>query len=150
MKRLILVAAILAISPAAGQDRQPARDLPNPSLTPGAIASSMPVCGSTRELRHWSRARDNAILREYGLPAGPHPDFEVDHLVPLALGGSDDDANLWAEPRASIEPDWNAERKDKLEWKLRDLACAGQLDVPEIQREIAADWIRLYQHVFRK
>ena len=52
--------------------------------------------------------------------------------------------------RASIEPDWNAERKDKLEWKLRDLACAGQLDVPEIQREIAADWIRLYQHVFRK
>ncbi|MGB6325833.1 MAG: hypothetical protein WBG11_08675 [Methylocella sp.] len=100
-------------------------------LTPGATrtTSVADVCGdrSTRQFRHWSRARDNRILAEYGLPAGPHPDFEVDHLIPLDLGGADDDRNLWPEPRRSIEPEWiepewNAERKDRLEWKLADLS----------------------------
>jgi hypothetical protein len=39
-------------------------------------------------LRHWSRARDDRIMAEYGLPTGPHSDYEVDHLIPLGLGGA--------------------------------------------------------------
>jgi hypothetical protein len=31
---------------------------------------------------------------EYGLPPGPHPDYEVDHLIPLWIGGADEDRNL--------------------------------------------------------
>jgi hypothetical protein len=34
----------------------------------------------------------------YGLPAGTHPDYEIDHLIPLGLGGSDDSSNLWPQP----------------------------------------------------
>ena len=85
-----------------------ARHPAQPPLTPGAVRTADPgdVCGdrSTRQYRHWSRARDDRILAEYGLPAGPHPDFEIDHLISLDLGGADDDANLWPEPRRSIEP----------------------------------------------
>jgi hypothetical protein len=83
-------------------------------------------------------------MSEYGLPPGPHPDYEVDHLIALELGGSDDKSNLWPEPRRSIEPTWSAERKDELENKLHELICSGQISVVEAQREIAEDWPAAY------
>jgi hypothetical protein len=27
--------------------------------------------------------RDDRVMAEYGLPVGPHPDHEIDHLIPL-------------------------------------------------------------------
>ena len=109
------------------------------------------ICShGTRELRHWDRRRDDRIMVEYGLPPGPHPNFEMDHLVPLGIGGADDERNLWPEPRRSVEPVWNAERKDRLEWKLRDLICSGQLDVREAQRAVAEDWTEAYGRFFRE
>ena len=32
----------------------------------------------------------DAILTSYGLPAGTRPDFELDRLIAICLGGSDD------------------------------------------------------------
>ena len=83
-------------------------------------------------------------MAEYGLPPGPHPDYEIDHLIPLGIGGADEDANLWPEPRRSIEPTWNAEAKDRLEARLRELVCDGSLDVREAQRAIADDRTEAY------
>lgn len=126
--------------------------LPDPALTPGAVRTTDKgaVCGDrhTSQYRHWSRARDDRILAEYGLPAGPRPDFEVDHLIPLDLGGSDEDSNLWPQPRRSIEPEWNAERKDRLEWKLSDMVCNGQLDLVVAQDAIRTDWTGAYRKYF--
>jgi hypothetical protein len=116
--------------------------VPDPTITPGAVRTPEvgEICShGTRELRSWSRDRDDFILREY-LPPGPHPDYEVDHLIPLGIGGADDDRNLWPEPRRSIESIWSAERKGRLEWKVRKLVCSGALDVREAQRAIADDW----------
>jgi hypothetical protein len=127
--------------------------LPDPTLTPGAVRTTDvgEICSTgTRELRHWSRERDDRILAEYGLEPGPHPNYEIDHLVPLAIGGADSDANLWPEPRRPLEPTLNAEAKDRLEWKLRDLICAGELDVAEAQRAIADDWTAAYARFFRQ
>jgi hypothetical protein len=127
--------------------------VPDPTLTPGAVRTTdvALICSAgTRELRHWSRERDDFILREYGLPAGPHPQYEIDHLVPLGLGGSDEDANLWPEPRRPLEPTWNAEAKDRLEWRLRDVVCGGQLDVREAQKAIAEDWTEAYRQIFHQ
>ena len=126
----------------------PAAIVPDPTLTPGAARTTeaSEICAhGTRELRHWSRERDDRIMAEYGLPAGPHPDYEVDHLIPLGIGGADDDRNLWPEPRRSIEPYWNAERKDDLEWRLRELVCSGALPVTQAQRAIAEDWTEAYR-----
>jgi hypothetical protein len=53
-----------------------------------------------------------ASLAAYG-DAGPLHDYEYDHLVPLELGGADNDPrNLWPEPGASPNP------KDALEHEL--------------------------------
>jgi hypothetical protein len=144
--RLAVLAAVLAFPFTCGA--QGIAVVPDPTLTPGAIRTTAitDICShGTRGLRHWSRERDDRILAEYGLPPGPHPDIEVDHLVPLCLGGADADANLWPEPRQSIEPEWNAERKDELEHRLCELACAGALDVGEAQKEIAEDWTESYR-----
>jgi hypothetical protein len=35
-------------------------------------------------------------------------------------------------------------QKDRVEWRLRELVCAGQLDVREAQRAIADDWTEVY------
>lgn len=126
--------------------------VPDPTLTPGVARTVdvVAICSSgTRELRHWDRARDDRIMTEYGLPPGPHPDFEIDHLIPLGIGGADSDANLWPEPRRSIEPEWNAEAKDRLEWRLRDLVCSGALDVAMAQRAIADDWTEAFARFIR-
>lgn len=89
-------------------------------------------------------ARRDEILRRYGLPPGTHPDYEIDHLIPLCLGGSDDPSNLWPQPRRSIEKTWNAEAKDRLERLMCNLVCAGQIDIATAQQAFATDWIAAY------
>jgi hypothetical protein len=129
--------------------------IPDPLLTPGAVRTIDigEICSAgTTGLRHWSRDRDDRILREYGLPAGPHLQLEIDHLIPLGIGGSDDDRNLWSEPRRSLtlsfsngDERWSAERKAALEWRLRDLECSRQIDVREAQQAIREDWTRAFR-----
>jgi hypothetical protein len=87
-------------------------------------------------------------MAEYGLPPGPHAFYEIDHLVPLCLGGADSNANLWPEPRGSIEPEFNAEAKDRLEARVCEMVCGGDLDVREAQQAIAGDWTAAYQRWF--
>ena len=80
------------------------------------------ACGHAKESRGWvNAAKRDEILRRYGLPPGIHPDYEIDHLVPLCLGGSDDPSNLWPQPRRSIEMTWNTEAKDRLERLMCDM-----------------------------
>jgi hypothetical protein len=113
-------------------------------LTPGAVRTTdiADICShATSGLRHWSRERDDRIMSEYGLLLGPYPDWEIDHLIPLCLGGADDDKNLWPEPRRSIEKEWPAELKDDLEHRLCEMVCAGELDVKAAQAEIEGDWV---------
>jgi hypothetical protein len=145
---LMMIVGALTFSPHAAFTSARAV-LPNKTLTPGVARTTdvASICGvGTKGLRHWSRERDDKILAEYGLPAGGHPDYEIDHLIPLGIGGADDDANLWPQPRRSIEREWNAERKDELEWRLRELVCSGALDVATAQAAIRDDWTRAWRN----
>ena len=69
-------------------------------------------------------------------------------MIALGIGGADDVRNLWPEPRRSLDSQWNAERKGRLEWKLRDLVCSGQIDAVEAQRMMAEDWDEAYGRFF--
>ena len=104
---IILLAGALA-APAFAFDTRP-----NPNLTGGSVRVDghdvQATCGHAKAHRgSMSHARRDEILTRYGLPPGDHPDYEIDHLIPLCLGGSDDPSNLWPEPRRTIEPKWNA------------------------------------------
>jgi hypothetical protein len=150
MSRLLRFAFLAFIYGASGAWGQAI--VPDPTLTPGAVRTvdAGEICATdTRALRHWSRERDDRIMAEYGLPTGPHPTVEVDHLIPLCLGGSDDDKNLWPQPRRSIEKEWNAERKDELEARLCQMVCSGEIAVAEAQQAIRDDWTVAFKQYFR-
>ena len=74
-------AAVCGIAASIASDRVPPNALPNRTLTPGAARTTdaNEVCRDvhTGQWRHWSRDRDDRILRKYGLPTGPHPDYEL-------------------------------------------------------------------------
>jgi hypothetical protein len=119
---------------------------PDPNLTPGAVVTRDPAVfchdGYSRSHRHTSGYLKARVYREYGIAPGVHH-YEIDHLIPLSLGGADVAANLWPESR-DTQP-WNAEVKDRLEWRLLHLVCGGQMSAAEAQQAFAEDWIAAYQ-----
>ena len=82
-------------------------------------------------------------MAAYSRSGSPH-DYELDHLVPLELGGAaNDPRNLWPEPGASPNP------KDLLERRLRRLVCDGSLPLGRAQDELASDWVSAYRRYVR-
>jgi hypothetical protein len=69
--------------------------------------------------------------------------YEIDHLVPLSIGGADVAENLW--PQSYDTAPWNANVKDRLELKLLHLVCHGDIPMAQAQQEIATDWVAAYQ-----
>ena len=67
--------------------------------------------------------------------------YEVDHIISLELGGSNDISNLYPE---SYSIQYGARVKDKLENHLHDEVCAGELPITVAQQEIATDWLKYY------
>jgi hypothetical protein len=126
---------------------------PDPNITGGSVRLDghdlNTTCGHAKEHRgSLRRALRDEILLRYGLAPGTHPDYEIDHLIPLCLGGSDDPSNLWAQPRRSIEPTWNAEAKDRLERFMCEMVCNRQLDLATAQKAFGEDWIAAYRKYY--
>lgn len=132
------------------------RSLPDPALTPGATNSAVTqeniagtVCqpGWTRTVRPPAEVTyelKRQLIRAYGYADRRLGHYELDHLVPLELGGAPaDPRNLWPEPRDSADG-WTADRKDELEFALNRLVCAGRLSLGDAQQAIATDWIAAY------
>jgi hypothetical protein len=87
--------------------------------------------------RHVTEGMRDRVYAEYGRQRGPEC-CEVDHLIPLELGGSNDIKNLWPEPDGPRPGD---AEKDQLENELHRLVCGGKLPLAEAQRCISANWV---------
>ncbi|MEP7215589.1 MAG: HNH endonuclease [Anaerolineaceae bacterium] len=140
-------APTVGVAPPAPGTRTPGINYPDPVRTPGeAFAVGLDVIcvkGYTKGVRDVSIATKNRIYADYGITRVRMPnEFEMDHLIPLALGGSNSDRNLWPEP---AEPNPGFHQKDQLEVKLAQLACDGKLPLAEAQRAIAEDWYAAYR-----
>jgi hypothetical protein len=83
----------------------------------------------------------NEAYAEYHIVSHTTGEYEVDHLIPLELGGSNDLKNLWPEPAA---PKPGFHEKDSLENKLHELVCAGSLELGAAQHAIATNWWLAY------
>jgi hypothetical protein len=123
--------------------------IPDSSLTPGAalLVSRGAVCEQANtNNKAVPVALQRKVFDEYGIAGADPRAYEVDYLVTPALGGADDIHNLW--PHSHSATIWNAEVKDALEGRLRQMVCDGSLDLTEAQREIAANWIAAYKKYF--
>jgi len=125
---------------------------PDRRCSPGAYYSGLGaavICAPgfrTATIRDVPRSEKFAVEREYGMAARPYGyAIEIDHIVALELGGSNDIANLFPEP-GSGPADYHL--KDQLENRAHALVCAGQLSLRAAQSQMAADWEAFYRRVF--
>lgn len=81
------------------------------------------------------------VYAEYGRTRGPSC-CEVDHLVPLELGGSNDLKNLWPQPD---DPRPGDAEKDQLENELHHQVCAGKLSLADAQKCITSNWVECWE-----
>ena len=128
--------------------------LPRPALTPGAadprvtqegIHQTICVLGYTETVRppeSITEPMKKQSILDYGLADRKLGDYEYDHLIPLEIAGAPQDTkNLWPETHSGK---WNSYVKDKLENKLNQLVCDGQLDLATAQQAISQNWIAAY------
>src|SRR5262245_3325078 len=108
----------------------------DPAVTQADIGSTICVTGYTKTVRPPESQTEAFKLGQaypaYGLPPGTSS--ELDHLVPLELGGANDAANLWPEAGPVPNP------KDAVEDSLHTAVCDGQVPLARAQRAIARDW----------
>jgi hypothetical protein len=120
--------------------------LPDPHCTPGSvdpavtqatIASTICRSGYTGKVRppesQTSHAKFDVAYPAYRIQDSATS--ELDHLVSLELGGSNDITNLWPEVGTIPNP------KDTVENALNHAVCDGRVSLAAAQRAIAADWM---------
>ena len=117
--------------------------LPDPECTPGAVfpaATKDEICikGYSASVRNVSVETKKQVYASYGIFSHVTGEYEVDHLISLELGGSNDVANLWPE---AANPTPGFHQKDELENTLHDKVCSGAMTLGEAQKIIATDWL---------
>jgi len=123
--------------------------LPDSACTPGDIfpnATVSQICqsGYASSVRNVTTSTKNKVYAEYGITSHYAGQYEVDHLISLELGGSNDISNLWPEA-ASPTPGFH--QKDQVENYLHDQVCAGKIGLKAAQIQIATDWLSVYHQM---
>jgi hypothetical protein len=135
------------LSAASSTKAGPAYLYPNPSLTPGAVlttdASTICAPGYASGVRDVSTATKEQVYAEYGV-SYPQPTgaYEVDHFIPLEIGGSNDLTNLWLE---SASPTPGFHQKDQFENFEHGQVCSGTTSAAEAQSRMVSDWYFYWQ-----
>jgi hypothetical protein len=117
----------------------------DPGCTPGAVltvdTNTICVVGYTTTVRNVPMKVRKQVFAEYGIPYEQHSGYEVDHLISLQLGGSNNISNLWPEPYNIPN---GARIKDKLENYLHRQVCQGKMTIQEAQKVISGNWLQYY------
>jgi len=109
----------------------------DPAVTQADITSTICKAGWTGKVRppesRTEHAKYDVAYVAYHIPQSAVS--ELDHLVPLELGGSNDITNLWPEVGRQPNP------KDKVENALNRAVCEDRVTLTAAQLAIATDWL---------
>lgn len=111
-------------------------DMLNPAVTQATIATTICVQGWTATVRpplSYTEPIKRLQVASYGYSDRRLASYELDHMVPLELGGAPSaKVNLWPQPHATSVPD------DGLENSLRAQVCAGKLTLDAARQSMFA------------
>lgn len=143
IKLLILLFIILPVNADVLPDKSLSPGKSNPELTKEVICSKN---FTTKDYRNVSSGLKQKIYNEYNTEpnkgiCGGSEGCEVDHIIPLTIGGSNDKENLWVQP---FNGQLNAHDKDQLEVRLHRLVCSDIIDLQQAQNEISSDWVKAF------
>jgi hypothetical protein len=136
-------------APPSAVARSPFKEPPgvfNADVTQANVTTTICVSGWTATVRpptSYTQALKRAMLVRVGVNPSEGFAYELDHFVPLAIGGhprSED--NLWLQ---RWEGEWNARVKDRLERKLQLMVCAGTITLDAARTAIQNDWQGAYR-----
>lgn len=127
----------LAIAHQVTAQARPPSVLPYPDWTPGDVRTTdaTEACTvRTSTVRHVTGSMKRRVGALYRVEEGGA--FVYDHLVPLSLGGSNSEKNLWPEPRGK------SKLKDRCENRARSMVCSrGTLTLAEAQAGFSKNYI---------
>lgn len=118
----------------------------NPDVRQETIQQTICVPGytaSVRPLTSYTNGVKAKLLRERAQDMAAASSYELDHKVPLALGGhprnlSNLELQLW-------EGDTGAKKKDRIERRLQVLVCGGKVGLQAAQQAMYFDWQAAYR-----
>jgi hypothetical protein len=135
-----------------------AGDLPDLNLTPGVTdpeVTESNIKESICKVSHFSWEEGHMPppsfldgikkdqLKLYGYTDSEVKHYQMDHLIPLSLGGHPTDLkNIW--PQVLITK-WSARRKDYVEEILHEKVCKGEVKLKDAQEQIRTNWIDAYK-----
>jgi hypothetical protein len=149
---VVALFAIVAALPAFAED---ALIRPDDALTPGVVASTDPndVCGVidglsySKRHRHTPQGLKEEVYAAYQVHREDREgrNFEIDHRVPLCLGGADVRENLWPQ-EGWQSPSYHD--KDWLEETVCRMVCRERaMTLEQGQAIFLGDWIAGYQQI---
>jgi hypothetical protein len=121
--RILIASLFLSCLPCSAPAQS--NGLPDRRMTPGDTleVSKADICarGYTKLVRNVPAAVKREAYSEYRRSREKGICCDVDHLIPLELGGSNRLKNLWPEP---YDIEWNSHVKDRLENRLHEMCAA--------------------------
>jgi hypothetical protein len=117
--------------------------LPDRDCTPGAIVvgvTAADICtpGYSLGLAALPESAKKKGFASYGIGVHRHGRYEIDQLVPVELGGSNDQPNVWPELTSQFR------KKNRLEDWLITRVCDGGMSLAQAQKQIARNWLAAY------
>jgi len=108
----------------------------DPAVTQADLQTTICVSGYTAKVRppesQTGKFKFTGAYPAYHMASGT--ESELDHLVPLELGGANDATNLWPEAGSVPNP------KDSVERALNRAVCDGRIPLSRAQHAIARNW----------
>lgn len=132
-------ASSTAIAPAGANESAIDTSQLDPRVTQATVAYTIGVSGWSKRVRpsvDVTRPIKLRLMCEHGYTA-PTSAYELDHFIPLEVGGSSDLSNLWLEPIAE------ARAKDRDENFVHRKVVTGEWTLAQGQQYIRDHW-RIY------
>jgi len=138
MKSLLLVLVLAFSQFAVSSDQYPVG--PNPTTTPGDVCANSGVKRYPEQIDYCERNVSSDLKKEliktydekfgYQIEQLNRQDFKIDHFIPLSIGGSNSEKNLWPQHKSVYTV------TDPLELVLSQKISAGRIKQAEAIRVI--------------